>query len=82
LNLQSRPRGVIVFLRRTNGRGAVEILGHAFDVDRNWLHRLVRSEVDLDRDANRFYALRPRVPQEQPLLNQVHSELPNWTFKE
>jgi hypothetical protein len=82
LNLQSRPRGIIVFLRRTNGRGAVEILGHAFDVDRNWPHRLVRSEVDLDRHAIRFYAFRRRAPQEQPLLNQVHYELPNRAFKE
>ena len=41
LDLQSRPRGRIFYLRRTSAVGAVEVLGRSFDVDPHWLNRLV-----------------------------------------
>jgi hypothetical protein len=82
LNLQARPKGKIIYIRRTNGSGGVEILGHAFTVDHHWTHRLVRSEVDLDQHVIRFYALRRRAPDDQPLLNTVDYKLPHKTFAE
>lgn len=82
LNLQKRPCGKLIFLRRTNSSGSLNVLGHAHVVDRHWVHRLVRAEVDLDQDCIRFHALRRRVPDDQPLLNQVPYRLPDRTFEE
>lgn len=82
LDLQARPKGTIIYLRRTNDRGSVRLLGHNFTVHHHWPHRLVRAEVDLDASMIRYYALRRREPRAQPLLNHTSYELPNRRFKE
>jgi hypothetical protein len=82
LNLQKHPQGKIIYIRRTNDKGRVSLLGHTFAVDRHWLHRLVRVEVDLDADQLRFFALRRREPTDQPLLNDSPYTLPQKRFKE
>jgi hypothetical protein len=58
LDLQARPKGRLVFLRRIDAQGGVELLGHRFEVDPLWPHRLVRAEVDLETNRIRFFALR------------------------
>ena len=80
LNLQARPRGRIVFLRRTDASGRVAMLGRVFDVDEHWLNRLVRAEVDLDRGLIRFHRLRRREPSEQPLIKQTAYRFPGKKF--
>jgi hypothetical protein len=82
LNLQKHPQGSIVYIRRTNDKGRVTILGHRFAVDRHWLHRLVRAQVDLDTNQIRFFALRRREPTDQPLLKEVPYTLPRKHFEE
>ena len=82
LNLQAAPQGCIVFLRRTDSKGQVSLLGHVFPVDTTWPHRLVRAEVDFTRKRIRFYALRRRDPTYQPLLHEVHYEFPKRRFHE
>src|SRR5262245_57835205 len=82
LDLQAHPRGRIVYVRRTGERGAVELLGRRFEVDATWPNRLVRAEVDLDADSIRFYALRRREPDRQPLLREVAYRLPRRRFSE
>lgn len=82
LNLQAPLRGTIIYLRRTNDRGRVCLLGHSFAVDRYWVHRLVRAEVNLDQGLIRFFALRRRAPEHQPLLNEVPYLMPHKPFKE
>jgi len=82
LDLQASPQGCIIFLRRTSAKGATRLLGHAFPVDRNWPHRLVRAEVDLTHGRIRFYALRRRDPSYQPLLREVPYEFPERKFHE
>ncbi len=82
LDLQANLSGKIVYLRRTDDRGHIQILGHSFPVDRHWVHRLVRAEVLLDEDTIQFFALRRRQPNDQPLLNQVDYTLPKRLFKE
>lgn len=67
-DLRKITPGVIIYLRRTDDKGQVQLLGHTFDVDGKWVHRLVRAEVDLKRHCIRFYALRRRAPNDQPLL--------------
>jgi hypothetical protein len=82
LDLQSRPRGRIIYLRRTSAAGTVEVLGRSFEVDPQWLHRLVRVEVDLDGDKIRIYRLRRRDPQDQPLLKELHHHIKKKRFSE
>jgi hypothetical protein len=82
LNLQTPPEGLVIFLRRTDAKGRVALLGHVFPVDVNWPHRLVRAEVDVTRKRIRFYALRRRDPTYQPLLHDVHYEFPKRRFHE
>ena len=82
LNLQAKPRGQVIFLRRTDDRGRASLLGRTFDVDRNWPHRLVRAEVDLDENVIRFFALRRREPALQPLLKTIEYHFPKRRFHE
>ncbi len=82
LDFQVRPRGVIIFLRRTTEAGTVSLLGRSFPVAVEWPHHLVRAEVDLDQQQIRFFALRRRQPDEQPLLRTVPYEPPRRRFRE
>ena len=60
--------------------GVVEVLGRGFEVDRHWLHRLVRVEVDLDQDKLCFYRLRRREPTDQPLLTELSHRIKGGRF--
>lgn len=82
LNLQAKPRGRIIFIRRTSGQGKVDLLGRTLTVADTWLHRLVRAEVDLDQGIIRFFALRRKEPDQQKLLAETPYALPNRRFRE
>jgi hypothetical protein len=82
LDLQAHPQGRLVFLRRSNGQGEVQLLGRAFAVDRLWQHRLVRADVDLIRCRIRFYTLRRRAPDQQPMVKETRYVLPRRPFSE
>ena len=64
-------RGSLIFIRRSDEHGAVNLLGRGYPVDQNWPHRLVRCDVDFTHKRIRFYALRRRDPEVQPLLHEV-----------
>jgi transposase len=80
-DLQAPLQGRIIFLPRTTEQGRAHLLGRSFLVDRNWPHRLVRAEVNLDRDRIAFYALRRREPSAQPLLQTSDYHVPRKRFK-
>jgi len=82
LDWQTPLAGRVIFLRRTDAGGAASVLGRTFAVDERWPHRLVRAEVDLDADRIRFYALRRREPERQPLLREVAHRVPRQRFRE
>jgi len=82
LDLQAHPQGKIIYLRRTSEKGTVNILGHTFRVDEHWLHRLVRSEVELEDGRIRFYRLRRSEPGNQPCLGEAAYHLPKKRFYE
>jgi hypothetical protein len=82
LNLQARLKGRMVYLRRTDATGAVEVLGRSFEVDRQWVHRLVRAEVYLDGGMIRFYRLRRRDPGDQPVMREVAHRIKHKRFCE
>lgn len=73
---QAKVKGLLIYIRRTNERGAVTVLGRTHHISFNWPHRLVRCEVDIEQKEIRCYALRRSDWKAQPLLRRVHYELP------
>jgi hypothetical protein len=82
LDLQAYPQGRLIFLRRSNGQGEVQLLGRVFLVEPLWQHRLVRADVDLTGRQVRFYTLRRRAPEQQPLVKKIDYVLPRRRFSE
>src|SRR4051795_5374406 len=82
LNLQSRPRGRIIYVRRTSAMGTVEVLGRSFEVDEHWLNRLGGVEGALDGEKTLISGLRRREPQAQPLLRELHHHIKKKRFSE
>lgn len=82
LDLQKPLQGRVIFLRRSDSRGAVKVLGHSWIASSLWCHRLVRVEVDLTRGEVRTYALRRRCPHEQPQLSRHDYRPPQRRFQE
>ena len=69
--------GCLIYLRRTNGLGHIDLLGHDFLVSDHWLHRLLRCEVDLSDDLIRVFGLRRQEPDQQRLLGEYSYRLPD-----
>lgn len=63
-----RPADCVIFLRRTDARGRISLLGATQHVATHWAHRLVRAELNVRTARLRIYALRRRDPAHQPLL--------------
>src|SRR3954462_8643821 len=82
LNLKKRPGGRLVYLRRSNPDSAVSLLGQTWPLGRVWPNRLVRCEVDLDKDKIRFFTLRRKEPTSQPQILEVDYRLPNCGFQD
>jgi hypothetical protein len=80
LDLPARPSGTVIYLRRTNPEGTIQVLGHRWAVDRLWVNRLVRAEVDLVANRIRCYRLRRHAPQEQPLVKTFKYVFPHKPF--
>lgn len=81
LSLKERPRGRVVFLRRSNGLSEVTLLGKSWPLGQVWPNRLVRCEVDLTKDKVRFFTLRRKEPSSQPQIREVAYRLPNRGFQ-
>jgi hypothetical protein len=82
LDLKQRPQGRLIYLRRSNGESVVNLLGRAWPLGTVWPNRLVRCEVDLDRDKVRFFTLRRKDPTSQPQILEVDYRLPNRGFQD
>jgi hypothetical protein len=81
-DLQAHPHGLLIFIRRTSEHGTASLLGRTFPVDALWQNRLVRCEVNLTAHVIRFFALRRRDPDHQPLLRECPYVLPRKPFHE
>ena len=75
-NDQAKVKGQIIYIRRSDERGQVVVLGRQYEVSGNWCHRLVRCEVDIDKKEMRLYGLRRSDWRTQPLLGRRAYELP------
>ncbi len=80
LDLNAPLKGTMIFLRRSNERGAIHLLGKAVVADKHWVNRLVRCEVEFTHRRMRFYALRRRDPGDQPLLLELPYIRPDKPF--
>jgi hypothetical protein len=80
MNWQQHPNVQLIYLRRTTDQGVVRLLGHSWEIDSLWKHRLVRSEIDLKAGRISFYRLRRREPADQPLIKTVSYGLPQRRF--
>jgi hypothetical protein len=81
LDLFQPLAGTVIFIRRTNDKGHVQLLGHDYHVADSWCHRLVRCNVDLNAGRIRIYQLRRREPTRQPLLKTIEYETPTKRFQ-
>lgn len=82
VDLQAPLQGRVIYLRRADAHGAVQLLGHRLPVDRFWAHRLVRCEVDLTAEHIGCFGLRRRNPTEQPLLATFPYRPPKRRFRD
>lgn len=81
LDLHQPLRGLIIFLRRTDAYGRITLLGHQWPISTQWIHRLVRCEVNFNQKQIQFYALRRRDPEDQPLLATIPYRFPTKRFQ-
>jgi hypothetical protein len=82
LELRKRPRGRLIYLRRSSGQSEVSLLGRTWSLGPVWPNRLVRCEVDLDQDKLRFFTLRRKEPTSQPQILEVAYRLPARGFQD
>jgi transposase-like protein len=82
LDYQKHPKGKVIFIRRTNAQGNVDVLGHHWILSCIGPHRLVRAEVSLTKNTIDFYRLRRREPSEQQHLGTAIYQFPKKTFNE
>jgi hypothetical protein len=82
LELKKRPRGRLIYLRRSSGLSEVSLLGRTWPLGQVWPNRLVRCEVDLDQDKLRFFTLRRKGPASQPQILEVAYRLPARGFQD
>lgn len=70
----------IVLLRRLDASGSVVLCAQRLHVAAQWAHRLVRCDLDVQRQRVRIHALRRRDPRLQPILREcpLHIDLVPW----
>jgi hypothetical protein len=73
-------RARVIFLRRADAHGHLELLRQQFQLPPAWQHRLVRCEIDLHRQHVSCFGLRRRQPDHQPLLlnSPIRATLTPW----
>jgi transposase len=64
-------KGKIIYLRRTDGEGHIHLLENDFLVNKHWVNRLIRAELDLDKRTITFYRLRRSEPNVQHVLKKI-----------
>jgi hypothetical protein len=81
LDLSKALSGRVIYIRRTDGEGVVNVAGRRCKTAGHWQNRLVRCEVDFDAEQIRIYALRRKAPEAQPLLKKCAWKRPEKVFR-
>jgi hypothetical protein len=82
IDWQTPPQGTVVFIRRTNDSGNVDVMGHTWVLDENWSNKLIRADVDLTNHEINFYRLRRRDPQNHIYIGTAKYHFPVRDFIE
>jgi hypothetical protein len=82
LDYSIKPKGKVIFIRRTTDDDYVEAMGHWWKVPTAGAYKLVRVEVNLTKSKISFYRIRRREPRKHELLATAKYNLPNRKFKE
>ena len=82
LNYATRPKGKVIFIRRTTNEECVEVMGHHWLVPGAGTHKLVRADVDLTKNSIAFYRLRRREPNVHELIATADYHFSNKPLKE
>jgi len=82
LDYSRKPKGKVIFIRRTTDDEYVETMGHWWLVQGAGAHKLVRAEVDLTKNKISFYRIRRREPSVHELIAVAKYHFPNKPFKE
>ena len=82
LDYSARPKGKVIFIRRSTDQEHVEAMGHWWIVKGAGAHKLVRADVDLTKNEISFYRLRRSNPNVHELLAVAEYHFPKKKFKE
>ncbi|MDR0335907.1 MAG: hypothetical protein LBI18_02345 [Planctomycetaceae bacterium] len=69
-------KGTIIFIRRTDNKGRVKVMGHLWQLDENWTTRLIRATVDLKNHMILFHKLRRKDPFNHAYIGYAEYLLP------
>jgi len=78
----TKPKGKVIFIRRSTDDEYVEVMGHGWHVQGAGAHKLVRADVDLTKNNILFDRIRRREPNVHELLANAEYHFPKKTFKE
>ena len=82
LDYSRKPKGKVIFIRRTTDDEYMETMGHWWSVQGAGAHKLVRAEVDLTKNKISFYRIRRREPSVHEPIAVAKYHFPNKPFKE
>jgi len=82
LDYSQRPRGKVIFIRRTTDDECLDVMGHRWLVPGSGSHKLIRSEVNLTSHRISFYRLSRRHPTIHEYLGFVAYRFPHKPFWE
>lgn len=82
LDYSIKPKGKVVFIRRTTNDEYVETMGHWWKVIGAGEHKLIRVELDIEKNKIDFYRIRRREPTKHEKIATAKYVLPNKKFKE
>ncbi|MDR0336564.1 MAG: hypothetical protein LBI18_05685 [Planctomycetaceae bacterium] len=69
-------KGTIIFIRRTDNKGRVKVMGHLWQLDENWTTRLIRATVYLKNHMILFHKLRRKDPFNHDYIGYAEYLLP------
>lgn len=82
LEYSIKPKGKVIFIRRTTNDEYVETMGHWWKVKGAGEHKLIRAEVDLTKNKIDFYKIRRREPTKHEKIATAKYIFPNKKFNE
>jgi hypothetical protein len=75
-NNKINEKGTIMFIRRTDNKGRVKMMGHLWQLEKNWTTRLLRATVDLKNHRIHFHKLTKKQPFNHKYIGYAEYHLP------